>query len=481
MSEGDRTLDLLCELRDVGVTLPPEEMLHARVASAIADEIEHDGPPSAAGFDEGALERSPSELFARTRRHSARLTAMLLPAVGVLVVAVVIAIFIGLRSSGPSTTSPTPGSVEFVFAAQPSAQTPLVTRAALERTAAIIRQRLNMLGIAPANVYLSGTGEITVILHNVRDTARAEQAVSTTAQLAFYDWEANVLTPNGKSVASQLAGQDPLAIDVSQGAPGSSPGSPGAGGLGLYRAVLLASKQPYSAIAAASRVGSQYYMFGAPGSAACATAAHEDNHANAAGDHCLLSGPEPNLPDLDAGLPAGITPQEGQVLVVKRGTVVLEATAADYGRAVPLTAPNARFFVLRDNVALRNSDLTNPRPSRDPNTGSPDVTLGFSVHGRTAFQKLTAGIARRGELDSSIRRTLSQHLAVALDGQLITVPDIDFKADPDGVSGANGADITGGLTPSSARGLATELRLGPLPLSLTLICGSAPATTPCHA
>jgi preprotein translocase subunit SecD len=62
--------------------------------------------------------------------------------------------------------------------------------------------------------------------------------------------------------------------------------------------------------------------------------------------------------------------------------------------------------------------------------------------------------------------TLDQHFAVALDSQLLTVPQIDFHAYPDGVLGATSADVTGGLTAQSARDLATELRLGALPLNL---------------
>jgi SecD/SecF fusion protein len=63
--------------------------------------------------------------------------------------------------------------------------------------------------------------------------------------------------------------------------------------------------------------------------------------------------------------------------------------------------------------------------------------------------------------------TLDQHFAVALDQQLITVPIIDFKIYPDGITGGGGADITGGFTIQSARALATLLRYRPLPVNLT--------------
>jgi SecD/SecF fusion protein len=135
--------------------------------------------------------------------------------------------------------------------------------------------------------------------------------------------------------------------------------------------------------------------------------------------------------------------------------------------------------VLRDNAALSSNDITNPRRSADPSARQPDVTFGFTSTGKTAFKNVTAAIARRGSLVSGLGQTLNQHFAVALDGQLITVPSIDYKQYPDGINGDNGADISGSLTITSARSLAAELRLG-APLNLKPICGGARATTPCR-
>ena len=58
---------------------------------------------------------------------------------------------------------------------------------------------------------------------------------------------------------------------------------------------------------------------------------------------------------------------------------------------------------------------------------------------------------------------------MALDTQLVTVPSIDYKQYPDGIIGGGGADITGSFTIQSAQDLATELRLGALPITLKLI------------
>jgi len=55
---------------------------------------------------------------------------------------------------------------------------------------------------------------------------------------------------------------------------------------------------------------------------------------------------------------------------------------------------------------------------------------------------------------------------VALDNQLITVPQIDFKQCPEGIDATNGADVVANLTPQTATTLAVILRFGPLPVTI---------------
>jgi SecD/SecF fusion protein len=494
--DRDPTLDMLRELRDVGLTPPRAEELDPRVSSAIAQEIERERHLQQGGLNGASTAPSTDERFggAHRRRGFGRLGGALVPVVGVLVVALVVGVFVGLHRSGPSSTSPSHGSVrsshgsvQLVYLAEPSAQVPVVTRVALERTVLVMQERLRALGIGGAHVSVSGAKEITVVLPNVRNTAQAEREVGATSQLAFYDWEANALTPNGKSVANQLLAHNPTtAIEISQGSGPMSPGSPGAGSMPVYQAVQLASKQHGWSSSANSRTGPQYWMFGSPGSAACAAAARDQGTVPVVGQHCLLSGPDDNLTDLRAGLPSGVSASEGQTLTIPRGWVVLQAIPADFSHPTPIGYPtpigsaSAQFYVLRDNIALRGSDIANPQQSTEPNTGTPNITFGFNAKGKTEFQNVTAAIARRGELVSGLGQPVNQHFAVALDNQLITVPYIDYKQYPDGINGDQGADISGSFTKTSAQDLANELRLGALPLNLNLICEGAPATTPCR-
>src|SRR5581483_2354155 len=189
------------------------------------------------------------------------------------------------------------GGVELVYQGLPSPQTPHVTPDALQRAVDIMRSRVDQLGVSEPQIQTSSGNQITVGLPNVSDTARAEREVGTTAQLAFYDWEANALTPDGKTVESQLQAQNQNALTISQGSGNTAPGDPGAGSMPLYQAVQLAAKQKGWSSTANSRSTPQYWMFGAPGSAACATAARDQGTVPVVSQHCLLA-TDTNLQDL---------------------------------------------------------------------------------------------------------------------------------------------------------------------------------------
>src|ERR1019366_2253214 len=244
-------------------------------------------------------------------------------------------------------------------------------------------------------VTLAGGDRIAVTSTNATSStqARVVELVTERAELLFYDWEANALTPNGKTVADQLQTQDPTAVTISQGSSTAAPGGPGAGGVPLYQAVQLAAKQPQAPISQhLSRIGAQYYMFGAPGSAGCAAVASAQHTIPIQGDHCLLAGPDDEtstttrrqaINSLVAQLPTGVNRADGQVLVVPQGTVVLQAA----GETTPdqsFNDPRAQFFVLRDQVALFGDDIIKPQPSTDQ-SGAPDIQFGFTRAGQNAF------------------------------------------------------------------------------------------------
>ncbi len=376
------------------------------------------------------------------------------------------------------------GGVQLVYQAKPTPQSK-VNQTSLNRAVDIMRQRVDQLGVSQPEIQTSGGSQITVGLPNVTNVQRAENEVGTTSRLFFYDWEANALTPNGKPVAGQLNAQEPNAVTISQGGAGG-PGLPGGGGVPLYQAVKLASQQPVvptNGPLRLSRTGPLYYVFGAPGSSACATVARLNHTTPVQGQHCLLAGPDSSQSSLASDLPSGVSISQGQTLAVPQGTVVLQAANPSASNQIKADSPTAQFYVLKDNLALTGADITNPQASTDQ-SGSPDVTFGFNSFGAKQFQKVTAAIAHRGQVASPVGAANKQvqHFAVALGGgglntQLISVPSIDFQTYPDGITGGSGADITGGFTSQTASDLANLLRLGALPINLVRISESQVSAT----
>ncbi len=411
------------------------------------------------------------------------------PVVGVLVVVGVAVVFLGVRSSPQhrASSSPRRGGIQLVYLAERSPESD-VNRASLERAIDVMRRRADNLGVAGVSIRLAHGSRIVVTLPGVAPASvgLAERALGSAAQLSFYDWEANALTPNGETVASQLVAQErrphqgstPSAILTSQGNQGVSPGT-GAGGLALYQAVQLAAKQPPQRVVSApfSRYGDQYYLFAASGSTACAIASQAHASTPQPGGHCLLSGPldlSPGVPrsramrQLAAGLPAGVRTADGQLLVIKQGTLVLQAAPSSFSDWPAFGSATATYYVLKDQPALRSGEITNITPVTD-HTATPKVTFQLSALGHDAFHLLTAQIAKRGATDSLAGVTLDQQFAVALDDQLLAVSAIDFKAYPNGITAAAPAAITGRFTTTTAQQLAYEIQLGAMPVKLQLI------------
>jgi preprotein translocase subunit SecD len=401
----------------------------------------------------------------------------LAPVISVLVVVAVAAVFLGIHGTAPRPArgSSTGRGPELIFAVQATASAPVVNRATLARAVSVLRQRIDALGVAGAQVKRSGAHRIAVTLPAGVNVGLAARELAGAPTLAFYDWEADALTPSGRTVASQEPAS-PLALQISQGRSPAAPGSPGAGGLPLYQAVALAATQPQQVGSDNTRGGDEYYLFGASRRAACAAAERAQHGAAAPDGHCLLSGPVDDaagvprsevLRQLAVGLAAGVSPAQGRLLEIRQGTVVLQAASGSFADAPAFGSPAVRYYVLRDRVALSDDAIANAVAGTDSG-GTPDVTLTFTAAGRSAFQRLTARVAARGNAVSTSGDTLEQHIAIALDGQLLTIASIDFRVYPDGIIGASGADISGDFTAAVARRIAHRLQLA-LPVGLRLV------------
>ncbi|HYB22252.1 MAG TPA: protein translocase subunit SecF, partial [Solirubrobacteraceae bacterium] len=196
----------------------------------------------------------------------------------------------------------------------------------------------------------------------------------------------------------------------------------------------------------------------------------------------VLRGPEETEHNLytDIKLPNGA---KTQAIHINPGTVVVQAHQVESAAGKVTNASPNSYYVLNDNPVMTGSDITSPTQSFDEGAGGngqPNVTFGFTSHGKTLFERVTKEIAHRGQeaqLPGVSHQAALQHFAVVLDGQLITVPSIDFTQYPEGIDASNGSEISGGFTITSAQNLANELQSGALPVRLNLISRSQVSAT----
>src|SRR3954471_20287639 len=97
------------------------------------------------------------------------------------------------------------GGVQLVYQAQPTAAQPTVDAEAMQRSIDLMQQRVNAFGVSEAELFQSGNDQIEVNLPGVTDAETAAEQVGSTAQLFFYDWEANILDDKCKTNPDQNA------------------------------------------------------------------------------------------------------------------------------------------------------------------------------------------------------------------------------------------------------------------------------------
>src|SRR3954454_5928403 len=99
------------------------------------------------------------------------------------------------------------GGVQLVYKAEPTAQQPTITADAMQRSIDLMRQRVNALGVSESDLNQSGEDQIEVNLPGVKNADDAARQVGSTAQLFFYDWEANILDDKCKADADVNSSQ----------------------------------------------------------------------------------------------------------------------------------------------------------------------------------------------------------------------------------------------------------------------------------
>lgn len=344
------------------------------------------------------------------------------------------------------------GGVELVYQAKPTPNAPVITADTLQRTINIMRKRVDPTGTLEPEIQTSGNDQISIALPGFQDAAQAQRLVGKTARLYFYDWETNVIGPDG-----DVAPDDAEVTGAATGAGGPQAGIP------LYDAVLRASKRQPEQFKNRSHDGLYYLV-------------DEKNkkvlNTEGVSDQADLFSEEPEE--------AARQREQYKVVKVPAGTVVLQAEESNLkSGAKKKQGREDKWYVLRDNVAMQGSDIKDPQQITDNTPGAaggPAVSFDFTSEGRKIWERVTREISQRGQ-ETVISGLGPQHFAIALDNQLISVPQIDPQQNPDGISGANGSQISGGFTLETARDLADLLRTGALPVELELISNSQVSAT----
>jgi SecD/SecF fusion protein len=336
------------------------------------------------------------------------------------------------------------GGIEVVLKAVPE-KGQSITSAQMQTAQQIMESRVNKLGVASPNVALQGTDEIVIQLAGVHDPAKAAKIIGSTGKLYFFDFEKDLAPPTVNS-----SGQPTPATSLHS----------------LLTAVKGQAKKP-----------SAYYLFRVVTKTKPVTTKVKGKSVTkpkTTTTYKKIQGPDPTLHQLLQPY-GGKKPAGTQILGVPANRLVVHGTS---GRDWYLF----KFFPtnptgLRGPPELSGNDLAESQITADfdPQSGQPEVVLGFTGHGSKQFQKITKAEYERGQRvaglagkagDNNLNTVLqyAQHNAIVLDGVLESTPYIDYTngALADGIAGQATIQMgSGGL--KSAQDLALILQSGSLP------------------
>ena len=339
------------------------------------------------------------------------------------------------------------GGLEVTLKAVPPPNRPL-QKSDLDRSVEILRDRVDRLGVAEPEIRKQGDDQIVIDLPGVKDPARVIGILGQTAQLELFDLEANLAPPSNsggfaspkESLYELLAGQQALVDDGTK---------------------------------------TNWYLF--------------DNKKK------LRAGPvaeRDKLLESDV-VKDGKLPKDWKIFGVPPKTVVVSCGVGEVvcpGVGVENPKQNV-YYLLRydpdnpdpDKVVpeMTGADLklAGTRQDFDTTTGEPIVTMQFTDKGGDRFAEITNREADRGRARHNITGGQGdpsqsfQHFAIVLDRQIKSWPSIDFEQYPNGIGGANGAQITGIGSLTEAKDLALVLQSGALPVTFKTLETTAISAT----
>jgi SecD/SecF fusion protein len=368
------------------------------------------------------------------------------------VVALVAAALVGVGllaiPGSPLEQSPTlgldlQGGLEVTLQAVPPKDRKL-TKEDLDRSVSIMRSRVDKLGVAEPEIRTQGSDQISIQLPGIKDPAAAAQIIGKTAQLELFDLEGDLVAPS---------------IDARTRQPIATPK--------LYD--LLAGQQAL----AAKGEPDGYYVFRTKGKK-------------------LVRGPVATREAALGGKWGGKLPAGHKLFAVPPGTAVVSCGIGELVcPGVPQTEPTKDYWYLFKydppkvpEMTGKDLSLSGTRQDFDTRTGEPIVLMDFTSSGADTFRDITRNVAQRGQLlyntvggGQGDYRNFVQHFAIVLDREMKSWPSIDFKEYPGGISGSNGAQISGLADIGEAKDLALVLQTGALPVEFRTLDQTAISAT----
>jgi SecD/SecF fusion protein len=339
------------------------------------------------------------------------------------------------------------GGLEVVLKAVPPKGHEL-TSEDLDRSIDIMRNRIDKLGVSEPEIRKQGSNQIVIQLAGVHDPAAAAKLIGKTAVLEFYDFEADLVGP---SVTTGLV-KAPVATGTLYG--------------------LLTD--PKTKALAEQGTPAQWYLFDAAKKVVAGPVPTEDKL--------------PTLAEAEKRQKRQFKEPLEKVKIPQNTVVVSCDYAADPSNCISTQQITTKkvFYLLKHRNPDANGEngipemtgnelkLSGTRADIDPSSSKPVVLMQFTGKGKKVFHTITRREAERGALvcagDTSADAVLrcAQHFAIVLDGQIESVPYIDFRRNPDGIPGDNGAQIDlGGGSLGDAKKLALVLQTGALPVKFT--------------
>jgi SecD/SecF fusion protein len=333
------------------------------------------------------------------------------------------------------------GGLEVVLKAVPP-KNRTCDSACMDRSVSIMRSRIDKLGVSEPEIRKQGKNQIVIELAGVHDPAKAAQIIGTTAQLQFYDLEADVVGPSTDGSGNVVANASLLNL-LQQVQRDAKKGTPTA-----------------------------FYLFDAKKKP--------------------RRGPEDTRKKLlDTPTLRGKVPKGWKVLAVpaKRTVITCDGTTGCPG--VQSLAPGTYYYLFKFDPEsaqqpvpeATGADLKLSAIRADIGTAGEGnvVRLGFTGKGAKKFHDITRAEAQRGQVnadaageggsnDINTITRFAQHFAIVLDGELKSTPYIDYKRNPDGIDPTGtGAEISNIKSFGEAKDLALVLQTGALPVKFEQI------------